>query len=144
MRWSVHLARQYPRRSLWTAVGIAATAVLFLVGGLGAWWAVVAVVIITASISAWVFPISYELTTRRVKMGNLLFREDKSWLRFNDYAVHPDSVQLLFDQRSLRGRVLKGLLLYFGPENRGEVLRIVRENVVTAEQLAELIEEEDD
>jgi len=141
LKWSVHLARQYPRRTLFTALGILATLAVVLLAGLGLWWAFFTLVIILGSISAWIFPIRYELTDRNVKQFNFLSREERSWLRFTDYVLYDDAVQLVYDQRTLRGRLLKGLMLYFGPNNREQIIQIVKDNVVTEADLEALAEE---
>ncbi|MHB8926231.1 MAG: hypothetical protein ACYC9Q_01030 [Bacillota bacterium] len=142
LKWSVHLARQYPRRTFLTALGVVATLAVVLLAGLGPWWAFITVVIIVGSISAWIFPIRYALTNKGVKQFNFLSREERSWLRFTNYIIYNDAVQVTYDQRTLRGRILKGLMLYFGPDNRERIIEVVKDNVVTEDELAALADEE--
>ncbi|MHB8758313.1 MAG: hypothetical protein ACYC6V_09915 [Bacillota bacterium] len=143
LKWSVHLARQNPRRTLLTALGVVGTLAVVLLAGLGPWWAVITLIIIIGSISAWIFPIRYVLTDKGVKQYNFLSREERSWLRFTDYVVYNDAVQVTYDQRTVRGRILKGLMLYFGPDNREQIIQVVRDNVVTEAELAAMADEED-
>lgn len=144
LKWSVHLARQNPRRTLLTALGVMGTLVVVLLAGLGLWWAIITLIIIIGSISAWIFPIHYVLTNKGIKQYNFLSREERSWLRFTDYVIYDDAVQVAYDQRTLRGRILKGLMLYFGPDNREQIIQVVKDNVVTEADLAALEDDEDD
>lgn len=144
LRWSVHLARQNPRRTMLTVLGILGTLAVIFLAGLGLKWAIITLVIIIGSISAWIFPIRYVLTNKGVKQYNFLSREDRSWLRFTDYVLYNDAVQVTFDQRTIRGRIQKGLMLYFGPDNREQVIQIVKDNVVTEAELAAIAEDEDE
>lgn len=130
LAYSVHQLRQRPRKG---AV-IVASLVLFLV----LMWVyiipgdimmmTVSVVIMAGSVSAFLFPVHYRITDAGVEIRGVLLRDNKKWTRFERYIVYPDAVQLLVSQRSLRGRIIKGTLVFFRG-NRDEVLSVVREKL---------------
>ncbi|MEW6723857.1 MAG: hypothetical protein AB1331_02900 [Bacillota bacterium] len=84
--------------------------------------------ILTLSIGAYLFPITYTLSDQGVRFKNLLANEFRTWDKFSEFQVYPDAVQLFFPQRSLRNRVNKGFILFF-ENNRDEVLAMVQERL---------------
>jgi len=71
-----------------------------------------------------IFPTRYVLTERGVRLINWVSRDRQRWSAFESYVLYRDAVQLLFNQRSLRGWLLKGHLLFFAG-NKDEVVELV-------------------
>ncbi|MDI6824835.1 MAG: hypothetical protein QME93_02540 [Bacillota bacterium] len=118
LEWSVFLFARHPGRGLVAVGAVLASAAL-------AWWwfsdpLVVAatLAVLGAALAPYLFPLRYRLDERGVRLKNGLLWDYRPWEKFFDYRVFPDAVQLYFDQRELRGRILKGHLLFFDREGK--------------------------
>jgi pSer/pThr/pTyr-binding forkhead associated (FHA) protein len=137
LEYTVHQVKQQPRKG---AVIIGSLLFFFAVMWL---WIIpgntlmmaVSMLVILGSVSAFLFPVHYKITDAGVEIRGVLLRDNKKWTRFERYVVYPDAVQLLVSQRSLRGRVVKGTLVYFSG-NRDEVMSVVREKLGDKEVIA--------
>jgi hypothetical protein len=130
LEFTVHQLVRQPRKALLLAavlVGFVVLLWLFIVPGN---WAMLllGIAIILGSVSAFVFPVHYRLSEAGVQIRGVLLRDFKRWDRFERYGIYPDAVQLFVSQRSLRGRVLKGTLIYFG-DQRDKVVEIVKSKI---------------
>ncbi len=113
LQYSVHQLSQRPLAATAVITGIILVGYLaysaypyVIFGG-------VAVAILVFSISAFLFPIRYKFTNKAVYFRNFFSSERREWHQFYDYFVFKDAVQLAFDYRTVRGRVQKGILVYF-------------------------------
>ncbi len=135
LEWQVHLLRRRPAAGALVSLGT-------LAGAAVAWaWfgspalAVFVVLVTVASLAAFFFPIRYSLSARGVRMYNFIGREDRRWEEFANYHVYPDGVQLAFSRGTIRGRMLKGIFLYF-EGNRDQVLAMVRDRMAAVRAAA--------
>ncbi|MDP2871543.1 MAG: FHA domain-containing protein [Bacillota bacterium] len=130
LEYTVHqLVQQRRRGTIIVAALVAFFGVMwfFIIPG-NTFMMAISLLIILGSVSAFLFPVHYKLTDAGVEIRGVLLRDSKKWTRFERYVIYPDAVQLLVSQRSLRGRVVKGSLVYFR-DNRDEVLAVVREKL---------------
>ncbi len=130
LEFTVHQLIEQPRKGMIVGVG----AVLFF---LVMWFWVIpgnvglmllAVIILLGAVGAFVFPLHYRITEAGVEIRGFPIRDRKRWSRFGSYVVYPDAVQLLLPQKDLRGRVLKGTLVFYGA-HKDRILEIVAERV---------------
>jgi pSer/pThr/pTyr-binding forkhead associated (FHA) protein len=129
-QYTVHQLRQQRRRGTMMVAGLVVFFTLmwfFIIPGNTAMLAI-SVFVILGSVSAFLFPVHYKLTDAGVEIRGVLIRDNKKWTRFERYIVYPDAVQLLVPQRSLRGRVVKGTLVYFH-DNKDQVMSVIREKL---------------
>jgi len=131
LRWSSSMARRKPKTF---AVGVAAALLVLLVvyfsfgGEVGA--VILAAVLLGGALGPVYFPTSYTLTNKKAYQQIFFSREGYRWQDFDGYRVFSDGVFLHLRPTDLRMRYLKGLMLFFGPSNRDEVLDIVRRHIV--------------
>ena len=130
LEFTVHQLREQPRKS--TVVGAGMLAFFLLM-----WFVVIpgqvflmflAMAILIGTVGAFVFPLHYRLTEAGVEIRGFPVRDRKRWSRFASRVEYPDAVQLLLPQKDLRGRILKGSLVFYG-QHKDRVLEIVRERV---------------
>lgn len=88
-----------------------------------------AAVIMGGALSPLYFPATYTFTNKKAYQSVLFSRDGYRWQDFDEYRVFDDSVFLHLRPTDLRMRYLKGLTVYFGPDNREEVLDIVRQRI---------------
>lgn len=125
LSWQVHLFRKRSRVGA-LVLGATLAAAVLIYRGLGNFPLAAMVVLVTvASLSAFFFPIRYVLTEEGVRVRNFIGGEARRWDDFATYYLYPDGVQLAFSPGNLRGRILKGVFLYFDG-HKDQVLEIVR------------------
>lgn len=131
LEWRVHLAPQRKGAALLAILGIAGSTYLIYLVEPSPFFVTIMAAVMVASLSQFLFPIHYRLTEKYAEMRNFLSYERKEWTRYRTHHVFPDGVQLYFDQRDLRGRILKGLFLYFDREGekKEQILELVRRKV---------------
>lgn len=136
LEWSVFLFARHPGRGAVAAGAVLGSAVL-------AWWwfrefwmVVATLVVLGAAVAPYLFPLRYRLDERGVRLKNGLLWDYRPWEKFFDYRVFPDAVQLYFDQRELRGRILKGHLLFFDRDGglNERIVDMVKEKVQRAKE----------
>ncbi|MCL5038844.1 MAG: hypothetical protein M1299_03300 [Firmicutes bacterium] len=131
MEWGVHVAAQRKLAALLALLGIGGSMLLIYLVEPNPFFVAIMGVVMIGSLSQFLFPIKYRLTENQVTMRNFLSFESKEWSRYTTHHVFRDGVQLYFDQRDLRGRILKGLFLYFDRqgEKKEQILELVRRKV---------------
>jgi hypothetical protein len=130
LEYSVHLLREQPRRGALVVAGLLAFPVVtyfWLVPG-SATAAFIGTAVLVGSVGAYLFPLKYRLTEAGVEIRGFPVRDNKRWRRFASHVEFSDAVQLLVSQRDLRGRIIKGSLLYFG-SHKDRIMEIVRAKV---------------
>lgn len=131
LEWTVALYARHPGRALVAQVAVLGSAVLAWWWSREAWMVVLTLVLLGGALAPYLFPIRYRLDERGVRLKNGLLWDFRPWDKFCDYRVFPDAVQLYFDQRQLRGRILKGHLLFFDREGvlKDRIVDMVRRKV---------------
>jgi len=136
LSWTVHLLKERPKQA-----AIVLPLSVFAVGFAFYWgkslvWAVIAVVLLLGSLSSFIFPLKYELTTEEVRIHNPFSGDVKRWVKFRSYTVFPDAVFLSYAPRGRNGRRGGGggLTLYFG-NHKEEVMAVITDQVITDEEL---------
>ncbi len=130
LEFTVHQLLEQPRKGMIVGAG---TVIFFL----AMWFFIIpgnvplmllAVIILLGAVGAFVFPLHYRITEAGVEIRGFPIRDRKRWSRFGSYVEYPDAVQLLLPQKDIRGRVLKGTLVFFG-EHKAEIMQIVKDRV---------------
>ncbi len=98
-----------------------------------AWGLFMTVIFTIGPLSGYIFPTRYRLSDKRVDAMSFFHRTRKRWSKFVSYKPYDDAVQLFFDHSSLRGVLLKGVLLFF-QENGEEVLELVSSKLPSEEE----------
>jgi hypothetical protein len=130
LEFTVHQLKEQPRKAAVIGIGLLAffSLLWFVIIPGQTSLVVIAMFILIATVGAFVFPLHYRLTEAGVEIRGFPVRDRKRWSRFASHVEYPDAVQLLLSQKDIRGRVLKGSLVYYG-EHKDRVLEIVRERV---------------
>jgi hypothetical protein len=125
LTWRVHLLPRDRRKAVLLFIALAAGLALIWVAFRSWGWLALSTVLVLGSISVYLLPVTYAFTEERVKMTSLLVNESRPWRKFAGYTVFRDAVYLAFDQRTFKGRLLKGYTFYF-ERNQDEVMAVVR------------------
>ncbi|MBI2874554.1 MAG: hypothetical protein HYY09_05665 [Firmicutes bacterium] len=80
------------------------------------------------SFASFLLPNEYRLTSRGILYKTPVTRILRSWEDFVAFRPYPDGVQLYFDPTRLKGRLQKGLFLFYRG-NEDEVLTILKDRV---------------
>lgn len=135
LAWKTSLRQRRPKTF---AVGILASALalgLVWVGFPGEWnFLVLAAMMLVGALGSLYFPTRYTFTNKKVYQQVLSSKDAYPWRDFDRYHVDVDGVYLRLEPRDLRARYLKGLMVYFSPTNRDEVLDLVRRHIPTPGQ----------
>ena len=136
LKWSSSLMRRKPKTFL---AGVAAT----LVGLVLIWFAfgsaiyvVLAVLLLGGALAPVYFPQGFVLTNKKACQVVFFSREGFRWQDFDEYRLFDDGVYLHLRPTDMRMRYLKGLMLYFGPSNREQVLDLIRQRIGTLDHPA--------
>lgn len=123
LKWSHHPLTKRPVTA--TAVIVGVIALLAVVQVLYGHWSytLAATVGLMGALAPYLFPNRYQLSEAGVTWMNFIAPEYKKWSRFIGYTAYPDGVLLAFPQ-DLRGRILKGVFLYYGG-HREAIMAIV-------------------
>jgi len=130
--WSYYPMRKQPRKAVLLAAFLVAVWALAYIW-FQLWGLFMAVLFTVGPLSGYILPSKYKLTGRGVEVKNLIHHQRFKWDKFVGYRDYPDAMQLYFDPRDLRGRLLKGVLMFYDG-NRTEVRDIVEEHVESPEE----------
>lgn len=130
LEYGVHLLRDQPRKGAVLVVGLLALFLMlrYVVIPDSPMLVAIAVVVMTGSLGAFLFPLRYRITEGGVELRGFPIRDRKRWSRFVSRVEFDDAVQMVVSQKDLRGRIVKGSLIYYG-DHKDRVLEIVREKV---------------
>jgi hypothetical protein len=129
--WRVHLFPQHPAKSAAVLVVLAVALVLIQLLLESPWLTILGGLILAGSLSDWLFPITYRLTTQSASYKNAVFRKRIAWDDVRRVSVADFGVKLSpFASRS-RLEPFRALILRFGggsdgAGDRGSVMRIVK------------------
>ncbi len=130
LSWSSSIMRRRPKTfavgMLAVALGLAAVYWGFQ-GQIGA--VILAAVLLGGALGPLYVPTAFTLTNKKAYQRIFFSREGYRWQDFDGYRVFEDGVFLHLRPSDLRMRYLRGLMLFFGPANRQEVLDAVRQHV---------------
>lgn len=139
LTWSSSLRHRKPKKF---AIGLLATALV-----LGLTWIafpgeigflILAGLMMLGALGPLYFPVRFRLTNKKAYQRMFFSEDGHRWLDFENYHVFDDGVYLRLRPADLRLRYLKGMTVYFGQNNREEVLGHVRRLIsLTPERLVE-------
>ncbi len=84
INWRVHRAKEYPQKTVLGSL-IVLLVIVFLVVFYGLAWAVLAAIILFASLNAYFLPITYIFTDSEIIIDKKLFKNKLEWTRFRKY-----------------------------------------------------------
>ncbi|MBS4016053.1 MAG: DUF4118 domain-containing protein [Candidatus Latescibacteria bacterium] len=84
INWQVHRAKEYPQKTIAVSI-ILGIFILFLVVFYGLAWAVLAAVVLFASLNAYFLPTRYTFTDTDIVIDKKLFKNKLEWSRFRKY-----------------------------------------------------------
>jgi len=131
VQYTVHQLKQHPGKAALVVLAIILVAVLAYKAE-SPFFGLIALAIMVFSVSWFLFPIRYKISNRGIYWRTFFGSEQRGWNEFYDYGIYPDAVQLLFDYRNLRGRVRKGVLVYFdlNREQKEKLIESVKAHIV--------------
>lgn len=133
LTWRVDRLRERPLISL-IVIAVLGLLFLWLRWYTGSWLTtIVLVAVVVASLSQFLFPTTFTLYENGLSIANLR-RDYRPWSRFAYMRVYPDAVQIAPRVSGVRARWNRGILIYFGREDRDKIVRIVREKLGRAEE----------
>ncbi|MCD4734355.1 hypothetical protein K8R78_08995 [bacterium] len=127
--WWVYPPAIYPWRALAAVVVIALTIVFLTYYGGGAVIGAVGGVAIFLILNGFFLPTGYEITEDKIIWRRLFFRRARSWSDFKCYYADKFGVMLSTMNRPSRLDAWRGMSVWFGRENRKEVLEIIKQHV---------------
>lgn len=132
MKWTVIRATERPLVSLLVLAALAGLVVLLYY--IAQSWIVAAVLtsVVVLSLSQFLFPITYTLSTKGLRIQNVITSDFKTWQRLARFKVHPDAIQVAPAITGVRVRWNRGLLIFFGREDKARIEEIVRTQIADA------------
>jgi uncharacterized protein YeaC (DUF1315 family) len=102
----------------------------------GSWiMTMIAAVILLGALSNFLLPSSYEFTTEGVHYQNGLNNIFRKWGAFDKVGKFPDGVQLRYNQRYLREKILQGIFVYYPPrdeELKAKVVGLISQRIASS------------
>ncbi len=130
LKWVVHPFKKNKKKTVFLIL------FLILVWGLVYWstyslgYLLLAVFILMASLSAYFFPTTYEMTDQKITVKYIATRKEKSWDTFRSFYADKNGVFLSPFPKPSRMENFRGLYVRYN-DNREEVLDFVREHIKT-------------
>ncbi|MFQ3549330.1 MAG: hypothetical protein SNJ70_06230 [Armatimonadota bacterium] len=125
LKWTIHLGKKYPNK---LAVSIIAVLFVFIVAliSYGIGLAVIAAIILLASISEFVFPVSYTITTESASSTCLFRKTEINWENVRNYYLDDDGIKLSPLKTKSRMEVFRGVYLRFD-NNKEQIIQKVKQ-----------------
>jgi hypothetical protein len=136
LEWSCHPVRRRP------AVSVAVTVFIFIVtisiyyATMSKWFAILAAVILLASLAKFYFPTAYRLSDRRIVVKTTTQTLSKEWSLYRSFYPDKNGVLLSPFVGPSRLENFRGLYLMFN-NNRDEIIAFVRERIKREHQKRE-------
>jgi hypothetical protein len=127
LAWSSSLRHRKPKTF---AIGLLATVLVLALtwiafpGEVG--YVVLAALMMGGALGPLYFPVGFRFTNKKAYQKMFFSEDGHRWQDFDEYRVFDDGVYLHLRPSDLRLRYLKGMTIYFGRDNREEVLEHVR------------------
>ncbi|MBT9133965.1 MAG: hypothetical protein DDT37_00603 [Firmicutes bacterium] len=122
LRWTATPFREEPKKGAIFVVSCLLFLALLYILYREIIWVVLAVGVLTAAYSSYIFPSHYRLTTAGVDVKSLFHRTTRAWPQYTGMRKHVDGVFLVYGI----GRQSKlGHFLYFGDKKPEEVLAVI-------------------
>ncbi len=130
LKWVAHPFKKNKKKTFFLIL------FLILVWGLVYWstlslgYLLLAVFILMASLSAYFFPTTYEMTEQKITVKYIATRKEKSWDTFRSFYADKNGVFLSPFPKPTRMENFRGLYVRYN-DNQEEVLSFVREHIKT-------------
>ena len=126
--WSVHLLRRQPRRLPKVGIAVAGALVLGLCFFHSLWLALLPVLALVLSLSDYLFPIRYTLTSQSAKSQNGVTVLEIRWTDVRRAYLTDEGVKLSpLRAKNSRFEALRGVYLRFDDGNREAVIAAIRQ-----------------
>ena len=127
LSWSVHLLRREPRRARRLALALAGVFVLSLYLFHSFWLALLPVLAVLLSLSEFVFPVRYTLTSQSAAARHGLTSLEIRWADVRHAYLTEEGVKLSpLRAKNSRSEPLRGVYLRFDEGNREAIIAAVR------------------
>ncbi len=130
LKWVVHPFKRNKKKTVFLIL------FLILVWGLVYWstlslgYLLLAVFVLMASLSAYFFPTTYEMTDQKITVKYIATRKEKTWDTFRSFYADKNGVFLSPFPKPSRMENFRGLYVRYN-DNKEEVLNFVREHIKT-------------
>lgn len=98
--------------------------------------AILTLVICVGAFAGFVLPTDYKLTEVGMQSKNGFNKVTRKWTAFANYHTYSDGIQLMYHQRSLRERILKGVFVYYGEADAERIKDIITQYVIVEDESA--------
>lgn len=127
LTWCVHLLRQQPRRLPRILAAVLCAFVLSLILFRSAWLALLPALATVFSLSEFLFPARYTLTTLSAKASFGVTTLEIAWRDVRHAYLAEDGIKLSpLTGRNARWEPLRGVFLRFGDSDKDEIIAAVR------------------
>lgn len=128
LTWRVHLARRRPRQAAAVAAFVIGTAALAAYAFGSPFYGVLAIVLLTASVGDYLFPLSFTLSESGVEARGLIHRRRMTWNQVRRVLRDDLGVKLSPLPRPSRLDAFRGIYLWFDG-NAEEVLAAIDHHI---------------
>lgn len=123
--WQVHRAKEYPQKTIFASLIISAV-IVFLIIFYGLAWAVLAAIILFASLNAYFLPIRYIFTDTDIIIDKKLFRNKLEWSCFRKYYKTTTGIVLSpFSKRTYLDN-FRGVHLLLPKDNTEQIIAFIK------------------
>ncbi len=130
--WKVHRAKETPKKTLYVSILLGAFLfILILFYGLA--WAILAAIVLFASLNAYFLPTTYTLTDTEILVDKKLFKNKLEWSRFRKYYITTTGIVLSpFTKRNFLDN-FRGIHLLLPKENNEEIINFIKKKLAPPE-----------
>ncbi len=114
LTWSVHLSRRSPRKTLGALLLVAAGTLAAWLGFQNTLAGILTLLLLTISISDYLWPVHYRLSPAGVEAKGLLLRRRMQWRDVRQVRRDPTGVKLSPLPQPSRLEAYRGIYLWFG------------------------------
>lgn len=130
--WQVHRAKETPKKTLYVSI-ILGLFIIFLTVFYGLFWALLAIIVLFASLNAYFLPITYTLTDTEIIIDKKLFKNKLEWSRFRKYYLTTTGIVLSpFTKRNFLDN-FRGVHLLLPNENTEAIISFIKKKLAPPE-----------
>jgi hypothetical protein len=123
--WQVHRAKETPKKTFTVSIALGFFLII-LIFFYGLPWAILAAVVLFASLNAYFLPTTYILTDTEIVIDKKLFKNKLEWSRFRKYYITTTGIVLSpFTKRNFLDN-FRGVHLLLPKENSEEIINFIK------------------
>jgi hypothetical protein len=129
--WQVHRAKETPQKTLYVSILLGAF-IIFLLFFYGLAWALLAIIVLFASLNSYFLPTTYILNDIEIIVDKKLFKNKLEWSRFRKYYITTTGIVLSpFTKRNFLDN-FRGVHLLLPKENAEEIINFIKNKLSPA------------